>query len=192
MSALDAGIGKVIRQLDDVGLREDTIVIVASDNGASIRESLVLETGTNAPFRGGRTETYEGGIRTACIVRWPRRFQPASVCREPLANIDILPMLLNVTGIALPTDRVIDGRNPIPTLAGEGPSPHEFLFFEFRKWSASRRGRWKIVRSQPDRDFELYDLQTDWGETRDLAVDKPHVRDRLVKAFENWRNSLDR
>lgn len=65
MTALDAGIGRIVKRIDALGLRENTIVIVASDNGASIRESLILETGTNAPFRGGRTETYEGGIRTA-------------------------------------------------------------------------------------------------------------------------------
>ena len=58
MSALDAGIGSIVKQIDDQGLREDTLLIVASDNGGSIREDLILETASNAPFRGGRTETY--------------------------------------------------------------------------------------------------------------------------------------
>jgi arylsulfatase A-like enzyme len=190
MSALDDGIGRVVNQVDELGLRDHTIVIVASDNGASVREDIVLETGTNSPFRGGRTETYEGGIRTACIVRWPERFQPGSVCREPLANIDFLPMLLAAAGIALPTDRAIDGRNPISTLAGDAPSPHEFLFFAFRDSSGARSGRWKIVRSRSSGAFELYDLKTDWGETNDLAASKPEIRDALAEAFETWRDSV--
>ncbi|MFT4587621.1 MAG: arylsulfatase A [Candidatus Binatia bacterium] len=192
MTALDAGIGRIVKQVDELGLRENTVVIVASDNGASIRESLILETGTNAPFRGGRTETYEGGIRTACIARWPARFKAGSVCREPIATIDFFPMLLGAAGVELPTDRLIDGRDPTPTLAGKAPSPHEFLFFEFRKWSGARSGRWKAVRPQPNRPFELYDLKTDWGETSDLASEKPEILNRLTGAFARWRQDVVR
>ena len=190
MTALDAAIGRIVDQIDKLGLAKNTIVIMASDNGASIRESLVLETGTNAPFRGGRTQTYEGGIRTACIVRWPGRFQPGTLCREPVANIDVLPMILAAAGISPPADLLLDGRDPTATLAGEAPSPHEHLFFEFRKWSAVRSGRWKIVRSRPDVAFELYDLATDWRETRDLATTKPEIADRLTRAFQNWRSQF--
>jgi arylsulfatase A len=190
MTALDAGIGRILAQIDKSGLRENTIVVAASDNGASIREDLILETGANAPFRGGRTETYEGGIRTACIVRWPERFKPGTVCREPVANIDLLPMILSAARLSPPRDLKLDGRDPTATLAGETPSPHEYLFFEFRKWSAARSGRWKIVRSRPDAAFELYDLATDWGEARDLAEEEPEIAGRLTRAFEKWRGQL--
>ena len=192
MTALDAGVGRIVNQLDRLGLRENTLVIVASDNGASIRESLVLETGTNAPFRGGRTETYEGGIRTACIVRWPDHFRGGSICREPLANIDFFPMALRHADVELPEDRVIDGRDPTATLAGEAASPHEYLFFQFRKWSGARHDRWKIVRSRPDQPFELYDLKTDWAETRNQAEFKPKLRDRLAAAFAEWQAEATR
>ncbi len=185
MTALDAGIGRIVDQIDELGLSENTIVVMASDNGASIREDLVLETGTNAPFRGGRTETYEGGIRTACIVRWPARLKRGTVCREPIANIDLLPMILSAAGLAPLED--LDGRDPTATLAGEAPSPHEYLFFVFRNGSAARSGRWKIVRSRPDAAFELYDLATDWGETRDLAKEEPEIVERMTRAFEEWR-----
>ncbi len=191
MTALDDGIGRILRAIDRLGLQEDTIVIVASDNGASIRESLVLETGTNAPFRGGRTETYEGGIRTACIVRWPKQLKAGSVCREPVANIDLLPMILRAADVPLPRTIQLDGRDPTATLAGKDRSPHEHLFFEFRKWSGARSGRWKIVRSRPDREFELYDLAADWGETRNLSADKPAIAKRLVDAFEKWRGQFE-
>ncbi|MDF1842536.1 MAG: sulfatase-like hydrolase/transferase, partial [Rubripirellula sp.] len=100
MTALDAGIGRIIDQIDELDLQDQTIVVIASDNGASIRENLLLETGANARFRGGRTETYEGGIRTACIVRWPNKIQPGTVCREPVANIDLLPMILSAAKLS--------------------------------------------------------------------------------------------
>jgi len=187
MTALDAAIGRIEAQIGRLGLRDNTIVIVASDNGASIRENLVLETGTNSPFRGGRTETCEGGIRTACIVRWPERLKAGTVCREPIANIDLLPMILSAASVSSPRDLQLDGRDPTATLAGEARSPHDYLFFEFRKWSAARSGRWKIVRSQPDAAFELYDLATDWSERHDLANQNPEIASRLTRAFEKWR-----
>ena len=192
MTALDDAIGRTVDLIDQLGLRNNTIVVVASDNGASIRENLVLETGTNSPFRGGRTETYEGGIRTACIVRWPERIQPGTVCREPIANIDLLPFVLSAAGQSVPGGLQLDGRNPTATLVGEAPSPHKFLFFEFRKWSAVRSGRWKIVRSRPDAAFQLYDLASDWGETRDLIDEHPEIAHRLIGAFEKWRGQFSR
>lgn len=190
MTALDAGIGRVVDQIDELGLGKQTIVLMASDNGASIRENLVLETGTNSPFRGGRTETYEGGIRTACIARWPEKFQPGTVCREPIANIDLLPMILSAAGLSATGN--LDGRDPTATLAGKATSPHKYLFFEFRNWNAVRSGRWKIVRSRPDAAFELYDLMTDWSETHDLAKQQPKIAVRLTRAFETWRKQFAR
>lgn len=192
MSALDAGIGSIVKQIDDQGLREDTLLIVASDNGGSIREDLILETASNAPFRGGRTETYEGGVRTACIIRWPNRFEPGKVCREPIANIDFFSLALNAAKVPLPEDRVIDGRDPSATLAGDAPSPHEYIYFEYRKWSGARNGRWKIVRSRPERPFELYDLSTDWSESRNLAEEMPDRLNRMAAAFDEWRSEFPR
>lgn len=190
MTALDDAIGRVMKAIDRLGLRKRTLVIVASDNGASIRENLVLETGTNAPFRGGRTETHEGGIRTACVVRWPKHLEAGTVCREPIANIDLLPLILRAAGIPLPKRIHLDGRDPTATLAGRAASPHDYLFFEFRKWSAVRSGRWKIVRSHPDRAFELHDLATDWRETRDLSQEKPEIVQRMIGAFNEWRGQF--
>ena len=101
-------------------------------------------------------------------------------------------MLLAAAGVELPADRIIDGRDPTSTLAGNAPSPHEFLFFEFRKWSGARSERWKIVRPRPDAPFELYDLKTDWGERTDLSTEKPEILVRMTAAFERWRSEVDR
>lgn len=183
MTALDAGIGCVIDQVDTLGLRDNTLLIVASDNGGRRRD---LEVATNAPFRGVRTEVYEGGIRTPCIIRWPGRIPPSSVCREPLTNMDLFALSLGVAGVPLPTDRVIDARDPLPTLTGHASSPHDYLFFQFRKFSGMRHGQWKIVRPNPAAPFELYDLSNDHTETTNLADEKPQLVQDLSAAFESW------
>ncbi|MFP6764269.1 MAG: sulfatase-like hydrolase/transferase [Planctomycetaceae bacterium] len=190
MSALDAAIGRVIKRLDDLGLRENTLVMLISDNGASVNPNLELETGTNGPFRGGRVQVYEGGIRTACVIRWPGKVKPGTVCHELVANIDILPTILQAAGVPVPTDRVIDGRDTAGTLAGDSRSPHETLFFVFREYSGARQGRWKIVRENRAKPFELYDLNTDPGEVIDRAKQKPEIYRGLTGSFEQWQKAF--
>jgi arylsulfatase A-like enzyme len=190
MSALDAAVGRIVKRVDALGLRQDTIVMVMSDNGASINPNWELETGTNGPFRGGRVQVYEGGIRTPCVIRWPGRIKPGTVCHEMVANIDILPTVLRAAGIDAPTDRVIDGRDIAATLAGKSRTPHETLFFQYQAFSGARQGRWKVVRPDPADPFELYDLCTDPGEVRNLAERRPKIQSRLVAAFEQWRKQF--
>ena len=186
MTALDAGVGRIVAEVDNRGLADNTVIFMISDNGASVLEKLVLEVGTNFPLRDGRTTVYEGGVRTPCIVRWPKRIKPGTLCREPLCNLDILPMVLGAAGCDLPTDRILDGHDPTETLAGETDSPHEHIFFHFRKHSGVRAGRYKLVRPDPEAPFELYDLTSEIGETTDLADQKPAVASRLRGAFEDW------
>ena len=101
-------------------------------------------------------------------------------------------MILCAANLEPPDAVQLDGRDPTATLAGEAASPHEYLFFEYRKWCGARSGRWKVVRSRPDAVFELYDLATDRGETRDLAKARPKIAGQMTRAFENWRSQFPR
>ncbi len=191
MSALDAAIGRIIEQVDKSGISDNTILMMMSDNGAAANPDWVPnEKGSNAPFRGGRTNVYEGGVRTAFIVRWPGKIKPGTVCHEMVANIDVLPTVLRAAGLRIPVEPIIDGRDIAATLAGEASSPHETLFFDYRKSSGARKGRWKIVR--PDRKvaFELYDLFRDPGEKNDLTKVKPKLHESMVAEFEKWREQF--
>jgi arylsulfatase A-like enzyme len=116
----------------------------------------------------------------------------AAVCREPLVSCDFLPMAVIAAGGRLPEDRMLDGRDPTAALAGTAASPHEALYFEFRKHSAMRRGRYKIVRSDPGETFQLFDLQEDAGETTDLAARHPELAATMQREFEAWRASVGR
>lgn len=187
MTALDAGVGRILQQLDTSGLTERTLVMLASDNGAWVGPRRPeLEVASNAPFRDGRTSLYEGGVRTPCIIRWPGRLPANAVVREPLVNMDLFMLALRAAGIDAPSDRTIDGRDPLPVLRDGAASPHRNIYFRYRGISGLRQGRWKLVRQSESAPLELYDLQTDFAETRDLADERPALAQQLWSEFSDW------
>jgi arylsulfatase A len=186
VTALDEAIGRVLDQIDDAGLRERTLVIFFSDNGAFMLEGRGREVASNLPLQGGGVTLWEGGIRVPCLVRWPGVLPAGTVCREPLFSCDLFPMIALAAGGRVPEDRVIDGRDPTTTLAGKASSPHETIFFQYGSYSAVRSGRYKLLRTAPDESFQLFDLQTDIGETQDLAAERPDLAARLSRRYEQW------
>jgi len=189
VTALDEGIGRVLDQLDRLKLTEKTIVILLSDNGAFLIPARGLECASNAPLRGGGTALWEGGIRIPCIVRWPQRIKPGTVCREPLVSMDFVPMALRAAGLAPPSDRVLDGKDPTEALAGEQSSPHKYLYWCWGSKSAAiRMGRYKLLREQQstNQDWQLFDLQTDIGETANLSSARPQLAEKLRAEHERW------
>lgn len=141
---------------------------------------------------GGGTLLYEGGIRVPCIVRWPRRVPAASVCREPLWSLDLLAMAIVAAGGVLPRDRVLDGRDPTAALAGEAASPHESLYFHYGSSSAVRHGRYKLYRRNGRSPWELFDLETDVGETANLAAREPEIVKALSEQFQRFSDGTRR
>ncbi|MSU72327.1 MAG: hypothetical protein EXS43_08290 [Opitutus sp.] len=194
ITALDDAIGRVLKSLDELGLRENTLVIFYSDNGAFMLPHSGLEVASNAPMRSGGVTLWEGGIRVPAMVRWPGRLPAGTVCGEPIISTDILPTLLAVTGQPRPNDRVLDGQNILAVLAGREAAPARDLFWEFEQFkknmSAVRRGQYKLHRSDTKAPWELYDVVNDLGETKDLAAAKPHVLQSLVAAYERWSEAV--
>ncbi len=187
VSGLDAGIGRILDEIDSQGIRHSTLVILASDNGAWVGpQRPALEVASNAPFRDGRTSLYEGGIRTPAIIRWPGKFPETTVVRQPVVNMDLFVLSLRAAGASLPGDRIIDGLDPVDTLGDGAPSPHRNIYFRYRDASAMRQGRWKVVRPAADEPLELYDLDLDFGETTDLATERPELVRGLWREFEHW------
>jgi arylsulfatase A-like enzyme len=191
LTALDDAIGRVLAAIDDLALRERTIVLCISDNGAFMLTGRGLEVQSNLPLREGGVTTYEGGVRVPAIVRWPGRIKPGTVCREMLSSLDVLPLAVGAAGGTLPTDRIFDGQDPTAALAGEAPSPHTALHWVWRQgrnnlWRGMRRGNLKIVRSADTEPWQLYDLSSDIGESHDLAADKPEVVQSLAGEYEAW------
>lgn len=195
LTALDAAVGRVLAALDDLSLRERTLVICLSDNGAFMLPGRGQEVQSNAPLRDGGVTTYEGGIRVPACSRWPGRIQPGTTCQEMLSSLDLLPLIVAAAGGQLPADRTFDGHDPIKTLAGEAPSPHTALYWVWNQgrtenWHSMREGPYKIVRRSEMDSWELYDLRQDIGETRDLAGQMPERVQSLAGRFERWHRSV--
>lgn len=195
LAALDDAIGRVLKTVDDAGLRERTIVWCISDNGAFMFPNRGLEVQSNRPLRDGGVTTYEGGVRVPAMVRWPEKLPAGTVCREMLSSLDVLPMILAAAGAAWPADRVLDGRDPTPTLVGEKPSPHEALHWVWdqgrrEQWRGMRAGNHKLVRRADTEPWQLYDLSRDLGESDDLASRQPELVQSLTARFAAWERSI--
>ncbi|MCA9023215.1 MAG: sulfatase-like hydrolase/transferase, partial [Planctomycetaceae bacterium] len=186
VTALDTAIGRVMQQLEQSGLSENTIVIWYSDNGAFMLKDRGLEVASNKPLREGGVTLWEGGIRVPAIVRYPGHIKPGTVNDAPLISLDLLPTLISLTGGTLPSDRKLDGQNMLPVLeAPETEAPRTF-FFQYQNYSAVRRGKWKLLRTKPKQPFMLFDLEQDLGETTDVAARHPEIVTELTQAYQTW------
>lgn len=186
VTALDTGVGSVLGKIESLGLARQTLVVLLSDNGAFMIPGRGLECGSNRPLKGGGTTLWEGGIRVPCLVRWPDRIPAATVCDEPLWSMDLVPLALDAAGLEPTT--VLDGKNPLPTLQSTASSPHRRLCWQWESSSAIRVGNYKLIRERKSRtrEWQLFDLATDIGETHNLAAQQPEVFTSLQGEFEKW------
>ncbi|ACQ82221.1 Cerebroside-sulfatase [Beutenbergia cavernae DSM 12333] len=190
VAALDWSTGVVMDTLRRLGLEENTIVVFTSDNGSRARG----EGGSNDPLRGHKAQTWEGGQRVACVVRWPAAIPAGGVCDAVTRSIDLLPTFAAVAGAADWADpaRPVDGVDLTALLTGAGPAPNEtFAYYYMDDLEAVRVGDWKLhLSKRRDPMRELYDLRTDAAETHDVAADHPDVVARLEAVAETIRADL--
>jgi arylsulfatase len=180
VTRMDREIGSILDLLDELGLGEDTLVIFTSDNGPTFNGGTDSEFFQSAAgFRGLKTELYEGGIRVPMVARWPGRIPAGSVSHLPSAFWDFLPTFAELTGQAPPV--ASDGVSLLPAMEGrtEDQEDREYLYWEFQGRQAVRLGRWKAYQRASDGDFELYDLETDRGETTNVASGQPELVARI-------------
>ena len=194
ITEIDWSVGQILAALKTHGIDERTLVIFTSDNGAAAGAG-----GSNAPLRGAKNTTWEGGMREPCIVRWPGKVPAGTVCDELATSMDLLPTLAKLAGGAAPSDRTIDGKDIWPLIAGRpgAKTPHEaFFYYITNHLHAVRSGKWKLhVKRREKRDSaevpaELYDLQADIGEATNVAAQHPDVVQRLQALLEQCRADL--
>lgn len=184
VTRMDTDIGKLMALLKELGIDDDTMVFFASDNGPQGRDEGGFDPdffASHGAFRGIKRDLYEGGIRVPLIVRWPGQIKANQVSRQAWANYDLLPTLDALAGVKSPAG--IDGISMLQAVMGRRERGHEYLYWEFHEGEyaqAVRLGRWKAVRKSSDNAVELYDLQTDIGETRDLAASRPKIARRMA------------
>jgi arylsulfatase A-like enzyme len=176
---MDASIGKLLAELEDQGILDETIVIFFSDNGGGGGSD-------NSPLRGGKARMWEGGISVPCLVRWPAGGIPAGEVNDAfLSSLEIFPSLAAAAGVELPEDVVLDGYNWWPVLRGQRPSPRTEMFWQRRDHIGARVGRWKWV-EMGSRAGGLYDLQADVGESEDLSQRRPEMLEKVRQRYKAW------
>ena len=188
VASIDWAAGVLLAELRRLGLERDTVVIFTSDNGSRANG----EGGSNAPLRGVKGTTWEGGMRVPCLVRWPGHVEAGSVSSALTTAMDVLPTLAAIAGTEPPSDRTIDGRDLTPVLEGSTSSPHEsFFYYRGNGLEAVHAGRWKLhVARSGGAVTELYDLGSDIGETHNLCAQQPDVVVRLEAQADAARAEL--
>jgi arylsulfatase A-like enzyme len=196
---IDDNVGRLLAKLDELKLRDNTLVIFLTDNGPQ-------QNRYTAGLRGRKSTTYEGGIRVPCFVQWPARLKGGRSMDRIAAHLDLMPTVLAACGARAPADLKCDGVNLLPLLAGESTDwPERRLFFQCHRGLTPKRyqncavvtQRYKLVGSpgtfsSEDFDpgdapeFELYDLREDEGEQRNLAAAMPEKATELRTAYEAW------
>ncbi|MDP7049421.1 MAG: sulfatase [Verrucomicrobiota bacterium] len=185
VSALDDAVGAIIAALRETQTEKNTLIIFMNDNGGPI----YTRVQSNAPLRMGKLFLFEGGIRVPMIMSWPGVLETGSVYRRPVSSLDIYPTLCTAAGVILPTEVKLDGVNLIPHLRGEiDTAPHEALFWRNGPNKAIRLGKWKLIQAHDH--VWLFDLESDIGETKNLAPTKPKILKTLQAKLKQWQGEM--
>ena len=196
VEAMDLAVGKVLAKLDELGLRDNTLVIFTSDNGG-LSTSEGWPT-SNLPLRGGKGWLYEGGIREPLIVRWPGVVKAGAVIGTPVVQSRFLPHAARCCRRAAEAGTTPRRREPRSHLAGPGTAagPSAVLALPAlrqpgrRAGAAIRRGDWKLIEWFEDDRVELYNLAQDIGEKTDLAAKEPERVKQLRAELHAWQKDV--
>jgi uncharacterized sulfatase len=169
--ALDRGVGRVLDQLDSLGLADNTLVLFTSDNGGA---SYIGLPDVNRPYRGWKITFFEGGIHVPFFARWPARLPAGATFSEPVHGFDLFATAAAAAAAPLPADRPIDGVDLVPYARGEASgAPHDRLFWRSGHYRVAMAEGWKLqVTAHPDRTW-LFDMNADPTEQRDLSAALP-------------------
>jgi arylsulfatase A-like enzyme len=196
VEAMDLAVGKVLAKLDELGLRENTLVIFTSDNGG-LSTSEGSPT-SNLPLRGGKGWMYEGGIRESLIVRWPALVKPGSLVSTPVSSPDFFPTLLEATHTQPQAGQKLDGLSLLPVFKGSD-LPERALFWHYPHYgnqggaptAAIRKGDWKLIEWMEDSRVELFNLAQDLSEKTNLAPKEPERVAQMLAELRVYQQDVN-
>ncbi|MCK4922455.1 MAG: sulfatase-like hydrolase/transferase, partial [Bacteroidales bacterium] len=181
---LDDGVGEIVKNLKEKGLYENTIIFYLSDNGGA--PNMLAD---NKPLKNYKNSAYEGGHRVPFSVSWPGKIKEGSTNPALVSSLDILPTMLDIAGLELPKDKIIDGKSMIPVLLKGETNLHDELFWHgANQRMAYRKGDWKWGY---DRGNEfLYNMKNDIGETKNLLTEEPERVLKMKERFGEWLSEM--
>lgn len=190
VSMADRFVGQTLTLLEELAIDRETIVFFCSDNGASNRFEGTLDS--SGPLTGFKRSMHDGGIRVPFIVRWPGRIKRGCVSDTPVYFPDFLPTAAELAGVPAEIPKDVDGISLVPALLGKGDREIQtrHLYWEWPKfnWStgkytglmqAVRFGKWKMLRHDHTKPWQLYNLEEDLAERNNLADQHPEIVERL-------------
>ncbi|YCM47107.1 sulfatase (plasmid) [Verrucomicrobiaceae bacterium 227] len=184
IAEIDWSVGQILDILKANELDENTLVLFTSDNGPP-KNSIHASPGI---LRGNKGTTLEGGMREPTVIRWPGKIPAGKDKDQLMTTMDLLPTFAKLAGAEVPSDRIIDGKDIWPVLAGESQTPHEAFFYHSgNNLQAVRSGNWKLHWNKQKKPAQLYNLETDVAERTNLLKENPEVVKRLIglmTAFE--------
>ncbi len=200
VSALDDTIGRIIRKLDQTGLRDDTLVIFLSDHGHSTEERANFGGGNAGPYRGAKFSLFEGGIRVPMIASLPGKIPEGETRDQLVTSLDWFPTFVADLGIDV-GGLTLDGKDIAPILkSSERPSPHETFHWQLHNQWAVREGDWKLVANASDTDHRikvegdeklfLSNMATDVTERNNLSKKHPEIVNHLTNLHEEWAKDV--
>jgi arylsulfatase A len=209
ISEIDWGVGQIVDALHENGIAENTCLVFSSDNGPWL--SYGDHAGSAKPLREGKGTNFEGGLRVPTLMRWPGTIPVGKTCRETAGTIDLLPTFAKLARARLPS-KTIDGKDISDLMFGkpDAKTPHEvFYHYDGRnRLMALRSGKWKLMFAQPYNspipgqdgipgksqrksiELSLFDLESDIGETTNVADKHPQVVERFKRYAERMRKDL--
>lgn len=181
---IDDNIGRILDQLDDLGLAEDTIVLFLTDNGPNGDRM-------NGGMRGRKGSAHEGGVRVPLFIRWPGWIAPGTVIEPIAAHIDLLPTLAGLCGVSTEGTLPLDGVSLAPLLLGDDVHwPDRLLFTHWGGRGAVRSQRWRAVTQGGE--WTLFDMKADPGQERDVSEKHPNTLGHMQEAYTRWLDDVSR
>ncbi len=200
VESVDNSVGRIVSELETLGLERDTVVVLFSDNGGHAGFTSM------APLRGSKGMLYEGGIRVPLVLSWPGHISPGRRMRVPVCGTDLYPTLVELAGAETPAGQACDGLSLAPLALRDERLPERSLFWHFPAYlegataaqgtwrttpvGAIRRGDHKLLEFFEDSRVELYDLSVDPGESMDLAAMEPDLVQEMLLELGDWRRSV--
>lgn len=203
---LDWSMGEILKVLKEEGLEENTLVIFVSDNGPWIEEKIGDHAGSAYPLRGSKSQTWEGGVRVPCIMKWKGRIKEGVTNNELLTTMDFMPSFSEISGTELAQDLTIDGKSFSDVILKDKKSKHNhFYYYAYTHLQAVRDKEWKLVLPRSKKpgymkwrgrkidsvnEVQLFNLINDKEENHNLADQYPEKVKELMLMIEEGRKEL--
>ncbi|WP_245986263.1 sulfatase [Marinoscillum furvescens] len=184
IQSLDDNVGRLLEHLDAQGLRQNTLIVLTSDNGFNGLQS------TNNRLRGAKGTVYEGGLRVPALAHWRGKISPGQT-DVLISGLDYFPTFLELAGISDYTG-VLDGQSLVPHYLNKSSEERPLYWHIGSRYknppcSIIRKRKWKLIQFLNDGKVELYDLEKDLAERENLVDDKPEIASRLLMELTKWR-----